>query len=182
MSQQSQTPRKAAALAALCLVLAPLTLPAQKTLQEDSPFLPPGYGANKTPPPPPPQVAPQGQIARNLELRGLMRIGVNYTLSFFDKQTQKSFWIEENKSHPDGYRVGLYNADNLSIPVTKNGRTEQITLISSSNTSSPVNSSVNLGSSLPAPAKPPIAPPKPNNQTKKNVRSIPRRRVILPKK
>ncbi|MGB0343936.1 MAG: hypothetical protein ACPGGJ_00950 [Coraliomargarita sp.] len=180
MSPQPQTPCKAAALAALCLALAPLTLPAQKTLQDDSPFLPPGYGISKTPPPP--QVAPQGQIARSLELRGLMRIGANYTLSFFDKQTQKSFWIEENKSHPDGYRVGRYNPDNLSIPVTKNGRTEQITLISSSNTPSPVNASVNLGSSPRAPAKPTIALPKPNNQTKKNVRSIPRRRVILPKK
>lgn len=183
MNRQPHTHHNASALLVLCLALAPTALPAQKTLQNDSPFLPPGYSESQKPSKPPPVVAPPGQIARNLELRGIMLIGANYTLSFFDKKTQKSFWIDENESHPDGYSIGQFKKNTRSIPVTKNGQTEEVTLISSSNTSTPINTSTNINTPTTSPptAKPPTTKPQAKNNNNK-ARTIPRRRVILPKK
>ena len=179
MNPQAQKLRKAIALATVSLALVPFCLAKEKTLQNNSPFLPPGYGKNQAPPPPVNKVPP-GQIGRTLELRGIMRMAGAYSLNFFDKKTNKSFWIKEQTTHIDGYRIGRYNADNKSIEVTKGGSTERVSLISSSHKPQAVNASVNVAKTLPA-TKPPAVKP-PAQDQKKTARSIPRRRVILPNK
>lgn len=183
MSALQQSISQTSRWIALSLGLIPVALCADKTLQSDSPFLPPGYSeSEKTPPPPPPNNVRNGEIARSLELRGIMCMNATYTLSFFDKRTKKSFWIKENAANAEGYRIGSYDANSLSVMVTKGSSTEQVTLISSSHAAMPVNSSVSLGTTPKPPAGFPQATPNKPNGTQKNVRTVPRRRVVLPKK
>ena len=179
MHLQPQKLLKVIVLALISLALAPFCLAEDKTLQSDSPFLPPGYGKNQAPPKPPPTVR-QGEIARNLQLRGIVYMRGAYSFSFFDKKTNKSFWIKESESNKEGYQVGNYDAKKRSIKVTKGGTTEEVTLISSTNKPVMVNTSVSVAKT-PPPAKTPNVQPPANNQNK-TARSIPRRRVILPKK
>ena len=178
MQQQFKKLRKVIATSTLCLVLAPFCLAKEKTLQSDSPFLPPGYGKKQAPPPPP--TVQQGEIARNLQLRGIMRMKGTYSFSFFDKKSNKSFWIKEQTTSVDGYTVGSYNPSTKTVSVTKGGASEQVTLISTSNQPQMVNKSVSVGKTVP-PIKTTTAKPPANNQNK-TARTIPRRRVILPKK
>ena len=179
MHRQTQKLRKIIALTTLCLAFVPFCLAQQKTLQNDSPFLPPGYSKNQAPPPPP-NNQPPGQLARTLQLRGVMRMHGTYSLSFFDKKTNKSFWIQASAGNADGYRVGRYDPNTMSIEVTVGRSTERVTLISSSNKPQTVNASINVAKTTPA-FTPQAAKP-PANDAKKTARSIPRRRVILPNK
>ncbi|MGB0416608.1 MAG: hypothetical protein ACPGKS_07150 [Coraliomargarita sp.] len=151
-----------------------------QSLKENSPFLPPGYGVEAPkPPPPPPQV--NGPVAQQLEFRGLMKMGGQYSFSLFDKRNQKGYWLTENQAQ-DGIRVGNYDANALTVVVTMNGRTERLTLMSASDAPLPVTASI----SKPASNKTKTAtlpPGIPGNTNKDaNKRTIPRRRVILPKK
>lgn len=159
------------------------TLQADKTLQTDNPFLPDGYGEKKASAQKPAPKAQKGLINRKLELRGLMRIGSTYTFSFFDRQKQKGFWIGENKTSEFGFRIGRYNSRTKSIPVTWEGQTELLTLISSDNKPVAVKSTTN---NKPKPgtnkANAKQAPDPLQNSKKDQSKVIPRRRVILPKK
>ena len=179
MNPQAQKLRKAFLLTMLSLATAPFCLSKEKTLQSNSPFLPPNYGKNQAPSPTV-NKAPPGQIARTLELRGIMRMKGAYSLNFFDKNGNKSFWVKEETTHIDGYRIGPYNADNKSVQVTKGRSTEWVSLVSTSHKPQAVNASVNVAKPLPA-TKPP-ALTQPTQNQKKTTRSVPRRRVILPNK
>jgi hypothetical protein len=154
---------------------------ATSKLESNSPFLPPGYNTKK-PQPPKPVRKTNGPLIRELEFRGIVQMNGIYEFSLFHKSENRGYWIPENGSE-NGISVRNFDLDGMSITVTLNGRTEQLTLMTPTDSPLPVATS-------PA-AKPNKATSRqPNipglNATKKPSstanRVIPRRRVILPKK
>ncbi|MFU8848120.1 MAG: hypothetical protein ACNA77_05325 [Opitutales bacterium] len=180
---QIPQPRAAKHFAALTLLLAlsfclPLSLFSQDKLAEKSPFLPPGHG-KKEPEPPKPVVQTQGPISRELEFRGIVQLGGVYQFSIFNKKDQKGYWLKENQ-RKDGISVNNFNPNASSILVMVNGRSERLSLMSASENPMPVAQAAPSGPSQP----PGLAIPTQatNNNTEANTRrTVPRRRVILPK-
>lgn len=176
----SITPIKTSLIAVVCLSFSAALNAGDSKLESNSPFLPPGY-SNKKPEPPKPVQKVNGPLARELEFRGVVQLNGVYEFSLFQKSENKGYWIPENGSE-NGIQVSNFNLDAMSITVTLNGRTEQLTLMTATDSPLPVATSTT--------AKPPKRPNQPNipglntNNTKKpsTSRVIPRRRVILPKK
>lgn len=169
--------------ALLFLALVPFSAPhsallAAESLSSKSPFLPPGHGV-KPPEPPKPVVEVQGPISREIEFRGIVEIDGIYKFSIFNKKDQKSYWLTENEAAASGITAKSYDAASATIMIEMNNRTERLTLMSATDSPMPVTQAT------PAAANP-VLPPELNTQnppTKtNNRRSVPRRRVILPKK
>lgn len=158
-----------------------LATAAESTLETNSPFLPPGYN---TPKPPPPKPAPKtnGPLARELEFRGVFQMNGVYEFSLFHKKENRHYWIPENGSE-GGVSVRNFNLDAMSINVTLNGRTEQLSLMAATDSPLPIPTSVTAKPGQPP--KPPNLPlglNRPNTTNTTTNRPVPRRRVILPKK
>lgn len=173
---------RAALRSSLILVCSASALSAD-TLQTSNPFLPPGYGEEeKAPPPPPPKV--NGPISRQLEFRGFVQLDGVLEYSLFDKSEQIGYWLEENQSK-NGIQVRGFDHGSKTLTVTMNGRTEQLTLSSPSDTPLNVATSVNpAGGNR---KQPPTLPPSLQNANKRTSnagenrrRVVPRRRVVLP--
>lgn len=171
---------KPALIALVCLTLSASLSAAESKLESNSPFLPAGYNTKK---PEPPKAVPQanGPLSREIEFRGIVQMNGVYEFSLFNKKENRSYWISENAPEA-GIRVRDFDLDAMRITVTLNGRTEQLTLMTATDSPLPVAFS--------APAKATKNPQQPNipglntSNTKKpsTSRVIPRRRVILPKK
>lgn len=148
-----------------------------KSLESDSPFLPPGYSTEEAPKPPPVVAAP-GQIAREIEFRGLIQMGGKYQFSIYDKKTQRSYWIRAG-SNQEGIGVNNFNPADMSVNVTKSGRSERISLATANDRPMTVatvtNAATREATSIPG------LPPNLQNKNESR-RAIPRRRVILPSK
>lgn len=153
-----------------------------KQLKENSPFLPEGHGKQANTPPPPPVT--NGPVAKQLEFRGLMKLGGQYSFSLFDKRNNKGYWLQKGKAQ-DGIRIDNFDTNAQTITVNMNGRNERLTLMSASDAPMPVT--INRNTPKPkATNTPPGLPPSIQNSqssnSSSNKRVIPRRRVILPKK
>ncbi len=149
------------------------------TLEEENPFLPPGYGEEK-PEPPKPVVQQNGPLARELEFRGIIRFGGERKFSVFNKSENKAYWLKENEMDA-GIKVSGYDANSRSITVVKNGRAERLSLMDATHAPVPVATSVTMPK--PGNGKQANIPSiKPNNTQNTNKNVVPRRRVILPKK
>ena len=159
-----------------CLTLGISLAAASSKLVSDSPFLPHDM---KVPPKPPPVV--NGPLSRELEFRGIVQMNGIYEFSLFNKKLNRGYWIAENGSE-SGISVRNFDLSGMRITVTQNGRSEQLTLMTATDSPLPVAISM--------PTKPAALPPGLNipgltpSTTKKPSASrvIPRRRVILPKK
>ena len=184
MSRQFQTPAKTfihtslIALAGLT-VSAPLYAAASK-LESDSPFLPAGYNTKK-PEPPKPAPKANGPLSREIEFRGVVQMNGIYEFSLFHKKDNRSYWITENGSE-NGISVRDFDLNTMKVTVTLNGRAEQLTLMTATDSPLPV-----VASSVKQPTKQPKQPNIPGlntnaNKKPRSSRVIPRRRVILPKK
>lgn len=158
------------------------TAHASQDLKENSPFLPPGYNTTEAAPPPPPQV--NGPIAKQLEFKGLINLAGTYRFSIFNKQNQRSYWLTQGQDQ-DGIGISSFNADTQSVVVSMNGRTEQLSLMSASDSPLPVKTSMPVskpGKSTTT-KQPNILPPGLPTNNGNSRRQVPqRRRVILPKK
>ena len=184
MSSQHPThPTKAikpSLIALACLALSVSLSAADSKLESNSPFLPPGYNTKK-PEPPKPAPKANGPLSREIEFRGIVQMNGIYEFSLFNKKENRGYWIAENGAE-NGISVRNFDLDAMRITVTLNGRTEQLTLMTATDSPLPVAISTT--------AKPTKRPQQPNipglntNKTKKpsTSRVIPRRRVILPKK
>lgn len=150
-----------------------------ETLQSSNPFLPPGYGEKK-PEAPKPDVQTNGPLARELEFRGIVQYDGKRQFSVFNKGEKKAYWIKENEMH-SGIKVSGYDAKSKSITVVKNGRIEKLSLMSVTEAPVPVASSVTMPKSNNG-KQTKISGIKPNNTQNTNKNTVPRRRVILPKK
>lgn len=183
MSYRSQSPLSATIKILLVVAsygILQLTLSAS-SLETDSPFLPSGY-SKKKPAPVRPTPATNGPLAKQLEFRGVVQMNDTYEFSLFNKKENRGYWIPEN-GNVNGVSVRNFKLDSMTITVSLNGRTEQLTLMSATDSPLPVVAST--VTKPPQPAQPPIIPGLNTNTTqKKNTSSrvIPRRRVILPKK
>lgn len=164
----------------LFLALAlPNALFSDSKLSEKSPFLPPGAKETKKPEP---TVQPQGPISREIEFKGVVKIGDVFQFSIFNKKDQKSYWIKEDERE-GGISVSNYDAGSNSIIVLMNGRSERVTLTTATDTPLPV--ALSKPTTPPNNIRPPALPPQlQNNSAGNRPNSVPRRtrRVILPKK
>ena len=163
-------------ISAYCLLCAEPSKLASK-----SPFLPPGYSTQKPLMPQKPVTQKRNPLANDFEFRGIVQLDRIYQFSLFKKSENKSYWIAENESE-NGILISDFDLDNMSITLSADGQSEQLTLMAASETPTPVVTG-------PAPTinTNPV-PPVPNQATIKSTankntrRTIPRRRVILPKK
>ncbi len=103
-----------------------------------------------------------------------------YEFSLFNKKLNRGYWIAENASE-SGISVRNFDLSGMRITVTQNGRSEQLTLMTATDSPLPVAISM--------PTKPAALPPglnipglKTNSPKPSASRVIPRRRVILPNK
>jgi hypothetical protein len=153
---------------------------ATSKLETNSPFLPQGYNTKK-PEAPKPVPKSNGPLSREIEFRGVFQMHGVYEFSLFHKKENRGYWIPENGAE-GGISVRNFNLDAMTITVTLNDRTEQLTLMTATDSPLPVATSTT--------AKPPKLPKQPKipglntTDTPKptSSRVIPRRRVILPKK
>ena len=159
------------------VLLAGLSVLSAESLKSSNPFLPPGYGEKKEAPKP--VVQSNGPISREIEFRGLFKMNGQYQFSLFNKRDQKSYWLKENEAAAKGISVRNYDSGSRSLTVNMSGRTERLTLITANFSPLPVVASV-------SPPSGPQPNTKPQNVTKTNnsnsSKTVPRRRVILPKK
>jgi len=160
-----------------CLTLGISLAAASSKLESNSPFLPAGYNTPK-PVKPPPVV--NGPLSRELEFRGIVQMNGIYEFSLFNKKLNRGYWIAENGSE-SGISVRNFDLSGMRITVTQNGRSEQLTLMTATDSPLPVAISM--------PTKPAALPPglnipglKTNSPKPSASRVIPRRRVILPNK
>lgn len=167
-----------------CISASLLAIPSK--LESDSPFLPPGYNAQKLAQqkPPPPPVIQGGPLASELEFRGVVQLNGTYQFSLFKKSENKGYWIAEGGSE-SGITVKDFDLDSMSINVTSNGRSEQLTLMAASENPLPVVAA-SPSAPIPTPTAPivrtPVNQPQINRNNTPRRRTIPRRRVILPSK
>lgn len=186
-AQKALSSARGRALAGLLLGLTCALPLAAKTLESDSPFLPPGYNSSKMEPvrAVPSNGAP---LARELEFRGVIQMGGTYRFSLYNKKEQRGYWIPEGGSQ-EGISVSDFDPDSMSLSVLSNGRSERISLSTATETPMPV------AISAPAQANRALTPTqtsqaeaspasisKPAQETSERRRVIPRRRVILPQK
>ncbi|MGC6606694.1 MAG: hypothetical protein ACON5O_08050 [Lentimonas sp.] len=157
---------------------------ASSSLGSNSPFYPPGYNPNPKKPVAPP-VQNRGPFARQLEFRGVAELDGAYRISIFNKADQKGYWIKVGEKK-EGIHVTTFDLGSMTVTLNQNGRSERLSMMESTDSPLPVVASA------PAPANIPSKPStgnknqpvfKPNtNSQKKTSSTVPRRRVILPKK
>lgn len=165
----------------LTLALSSVSALRAETLENQNPFLPPGYGEQKEVAPPPPVVQTNGPISREVEFRGIVQFDGSYQFSLYNKSENKAYWLFENQSE-GGITVRGYDVSSKTITVNMNGRSERLTLMSASDAPLPVVSSVSSPTN--SSANQPVLPPgleNANNNGEDRRRVIPRRRVILPR-
>ena len=157
-----------------CLTLGISLAAASSKLESNSPFLPAGYNKPVEPPKPPPVV--NGPLSRELEFRGIVQMNGIYEFSLFNKKLNRGYWIAENGTE-SGISVRNFDLAGMRITVTQNGRPEQLTLMTATDSPLPV------AFSMTPQAPPGITLPGLNNRPKPPLtrRVIPRRRVIMPK-
>ncbi|MGJ8651841.1 MAG: hypothetical protein ACSHX8_01080 [Opitutaceae bacterium] len=165
--------------AALLTLLCALPLCAASTLEERSPYLP--HDHNKKEEKPPPPVQKNGPLAREIEFRGVAQINDVYQFSIFDKTAQQSHWIKMG-STKEGIKITNFDAKNMSVTLNKNGRTEKISLMESSDSPMPVAVSAPPAATKPTAGQQPTGIPGVTNNTTTNRNTVVRRRVVLPKK
>ena len=166
-------------IALACLtVSAPLLSAGDSKLESNSPFLPPGYNTTKAEPPKPVTKA-NGPLSRDIEFRGIVQMNGIYEFSLFSKKENRGYWIPENGAE-NGISVRDFDLNAMRITVTLNGRAEQLTLMTATDSPLPV-----VASTAAKPAKPSRRPNIPGlntaNKKPSSTRVILRRRVILPK-
>ncbi len=165
-------------------LLAGVSVLSAESLESSNPFLPPGYGEKKEAPKP--VVQSNGPISREIEFRGFFKMNGQYQFSLFNKRDQKSYWLKENEAAAQGISVRNYDSGSQSLTISMSGRTERITLIAANSSPLPVVASVSPPVNTNGNAQQPKLPPVLQNITKPNtnndVKRVPRRRVILPKK
>ena len=165
-------------------LIAGVSVLSAESLESSNPFLPPGYGEKKEAPKP--VVQSNGPISREIEFRGFFKMNGQYQFSLFNKRDQKSYWLKENEAAAQGISVRNYDSGSQSLTISMSGRTERITLIAANSSPLPVVASVSPPVNTNGNAQQPKLPPVLQNITKPNtnndVKRVPRRRVILPKK
>ena len=179
LQKHAATASKASLIALANLTLVASLAAASSKLESNSPFLPPGHNTMKVSPPTPPVV--NGPLSRELEFRGIVQMNGIYQFSLFNKKLNRGYWIAENGAE-SGISVRNFDLSGMRITVSQNGRSEQLTLMTATDSPLPVAISM--------PTKPAALPPGLNipgltpSTTKKQSASrvIPRRRVILPNK
>ncbi|NCG08078.1 MAG: hypothetical protein GWO81_00670 [Verrucomicrobia bacterium] len=168
------------------LLLAGLLSPALASIESENPFLPPGHGVVVAPKAPPSNT---GILARELELRGIIQIGDRFQFSLFSKKDNLGYWISEDQT-ANGISVRDFDAGDLSVIVSKNGRTERLSLVSAHERPLPIKNSgpvISRSTNLNSVARPAPLPIQLQDKIKPSTGSssatnVVRRRVILPKK
>ena len=126
LQKHAATPSKVSLIALACLTLVASLSATNSKLESNNPFLPVGH---IIPPPLPPVV--NGPLSRELEFRGIVQMNGVYEFSLFNKKLNRGYWIAENSAE-SGISVRNFDLADMRITVTKNGRSEQLTLLTAS--------------------------------------------------
>jgi len=181
LQKHAATASKASLIALASLTLVASLAAASSKLESNSPFLPPGHNTMKVVPETPPPVV-NGPLSRELEFRGIVQMNGVYEFSLFNKKLNRGYWIAENGAE-SGISVRNFDLSRMRITVSQNGRSEQLTLMTATDSPLPVAIAVPPTSTNSTPtrvsSRPKFSKFGPNSE--KNA-AIPRRRVILPKK
>jgi hypothetical protein len=175
----------------VCCYLLSMAVEIRADIQTKNPFLPHNYGKKAAAKTPPPRVTANGPLGRELELRGIVKMGGRYRFSIFNRKENKGYWIPEAQSKA-GITVDDYDLDAKMVVVSKGEQTEQLTLRTADSRPLPVRTSgptISTGAAKDnrrTTAKPATSDiqtliNKTNNQTPSPAPKV-RRRVILPRK
>jgi len=168
LQKHAATASKVSLIALACLTLVASLSAANSKLESNNPFLPSGH----TPPPPPPPPPPP---SRELEFRGIVQMNGVYEFSLFNKKLNRGYWIAENGAE-SGISVGNFDLSGMRITVTQNGRSEQLTLMTATDSPLPVAGSMTHSDPIIIRTLIPMSETKSSGN-----RLTPRRRVIMPK-
>jgi len=146
-------------------------------LKDKSPFLPPDHDQPVAAPKAVAQV--NGPISREVEFRGFITINGKNRFSIYNKAEQRSLWIAENQT-VDSISLSNFNPDAMTVIIRKDGRSEQLQLISSSDAPIPV--AVSQTAQTTSANKPTLPPGLTTNKPAASNTQVQRRRVILPKR
>lgn len=149
-----------------------------ESLEDKSPFLPPGHNKPKVAAPPP-VVASNGPLSREIEFRGVVQMDDAYQISLFNKSNQKGYWIKVGEQK-EGVQVTAFDLDAMAVTLNKDGRSERLTLLESNDSPLPVAVSAQKPQTNQNTNRPGIQ--NTTNNSSNTKRTIPRRRVILPRK
>ena len=150
----------------------------ESSLIENSPFLPPNFG--KPDQPPPKKQAPnQGPLSREIEFRSVISINRQWLFSLYNTTEKKSIWVSLND--PAGaYKVTQYEADDQRIELVYNGQREWMDLKEPSGLAGS-GDTPRPGTARRSNDRPSIRNASTLNRPRLNRRSVPRRRVVVPK-
>ena len=178
LQKHAATASKASLIALAKLNVGRITRGCQLQARVQQPVLTCRHNTMKVVPKTPPVV--NGPLSRELEFRGIVQMNGIYEFSLFNKKLNRGYWIAENGAE-SGISVRNFDLSGMRITVSQNGRSEQLTLMTATDSPLPVAISM--------PTKPAALPPglnipglKTNSPKPSASRVIPRRRVILPKK
>ena len=173
LQKHAATASKVSLIALACLTLVASLSAANSKLESNNPFLPFGHKTVTICQMPP--LVVNGSPSRELEFRGIVQMNGVYEFSLFNKKLNRGYWIAENGTE-SGISVRNFDLAGMRITVTQNGRPEQLTLMTA--TDSPLPVAVSKTHSDPIIIRTLI----PMSETKSSGnRFPPRRRVIMPK-
>ena len=173
LQKYAATASKVSLIALACLTLVASLSAANSKLESNNPFLPFGHKTTEVTDEPRPVV--NGPLSRELEFRGIVQMNGVYEFSLFNKKLNRGYWIAENGTE-SGISVRNFDLAGMRITVTQNGRPEQLTLMTA--TDSPLPVAFSMTHSDPIIIRTLI----PMSETKSSGnRFPPRRRVIMPK-
>ena len=129
LQKHAATASKVSLIALACLTLVTSLSATNSNLESNNPFLPFGHKTTEVTDVPRPVV--NGPLSRELEFRGIVQMNGVYEFSLFNKKLNRGYWIAENSAE-SGISVRNFDLADMRITVTKNGRAEQLTLLTAS--------------------------------------------------
>ena len=158
---------------------------ADRSLTEQSPFIPPGFQEQikreqeqkAKPAPAPPKPPPL--IEKNLEFKGCMRLRNVWRFSIFDKRSGKSSWVRLNQKSEAGYAVIEFDEENKTVVIESNGHKEELSIKSPSGAPVPISHLKAAPKTTPKPTQQAIQAAKTARKTPP-AKPVPRRRIVTP--
>lgn len=151
------------------------------SLLERSPFLPKGYAEKTTEKRQPPA---QQKSPPSWELRGWTRMGDKTQVSLYNRTEKKSKWITVGDTNSEVRVLGL-DSDSRQVRIAIDGKPETLELKETTLASAAAAPVKPAPTTRPAPPKPSKSNIKPKNKkagTDAKKPTIPRRRVIVPRR
>ncbi|MFP4281353.1 MAG: hypothetical protein ACLFU2_01880 [Opitutales bacterium] len=143
------------------------------SLEDRSPFLPPGYG---TPQAPPPSAVPAATMAvGNLRFKGVFAVNGELRFNIFDQGTGRGQWVRLAEVVDGAYHVAAYDEATRTVQLSLNGTVSRLEM------AKPSDAPVAVASlNPPVPPSPPRIQPSNTPSRPEANRPVVRRRTVVP--